>query len=111
MTLTFPNNNFTDGDELHFVVGHGPQHNRVVTNGTGQDGGATSTSFVMADLFGSETLLPSGLRTGGGMTFSGTTSTGATFSGVMTNKIGQGYSKTDGFGFINAQAAVGARLP
>ena len=27
MTLTFPNANFTTGDELHFTVGHGPQHN------------------------------------------------------------------------------------
>ncbi len=110
MTLTFPNSNFTQGDELHFVVGHGPQHNRVVTNGTGQDGGATSTSFVMADLFGTQTLLPEGTKVQGGMSFSGTTSTGATFSGVMKNKIGKGYSKTDGFGFINAQAAVKAQL-
>ena len=50
MTLSFANGTFTDGKTVRFTVGHGPQHNRQVTNGTGQDGGATSTSFVMADL-------------------------------------------------------------
>jgi hypothetical protein len=44
------------------------------------------------------------------MTFSGTTSTGATFSGVINNRIGSGYSKLDGFGFINAEAAVKAPI-
>ena len=41
-----------------------------------------------------------------GMTFSGTTTGGGTFSGTLQNKNGAGYSKTDGFGFINAEAAV-----
>jgi len=95
---------------LHFTVGHGPQHNRSLVNGTGPDGGATSTSFVMADLFGGETLLPDGTKSSNGMTFSGTTSTGATFSGVLKNKVGVGYSKQDGFGFINAETAVRARI-
>jgi hypothetical protein len=44
------------------------------------------------------------------MTFSGTTSGGGTFSGAIRNTIGDGYSKTDGFGFINAQAAVQAPI-
>ena len=41
-----------------------------------------------------------------GMTFSGTTTGGGTFSGTLQNKNGAGYSETDGFGFINAEAAV-----
>jgi len=110
MTLTFSNGTFTDGKTLRFTVGHGPQHNRVVTNGIGQDGGATSTSFVMTDLFGGELLLPDGAITRRGMTFSGTTSGGGTFSGVVVNRLGEGYSKTDGFGFINAEAAVRAPI-
>ena len=110
MTLTFPNNNFVRGAALHFTVGHGPQHNRSLVNGTGPDGGATSTSFVMADLFGGETLLPDGTKSSNGMTFSGTTSTGATTSGVLKNKVGVGYSKQDGFGFINAETAVRTRI-
>jgi hypothetical protein len=109
MSLSFPNGNFTSGDELHFTVGHGPQHNRVVTNGIGPDGGATSTSFVMADLFGGELLLPDGQLIRHGMTFSGTTTGGGTFSGTLQNKVGAGYSNTDGFGFINAEAAVHLR--
>jgi len=91
---------------VRFTVGHGPQHNRTVTNGTGQDGGATSTSFVMADLFGGELLLPDGAKTRRGMRFSGTTSGGGTFQGTIDNKVGDGYSRLDGFGFINAEAAV-----
>jgi len=40
------------------------------------------------------------------MTFSGTTTGGGTFSGTLQNKNGAGYSVQDGFGFINAEAAV-----
>jgi hypothetical protein len=110
MTLSFANGTFTEGKTVRFTVGHGPQHNRVVTNGTGQDGGATSTSFTQADLFGGELLLPDGAVTRRGMTFSGTTSGGGTFNGTINNQIGGGYSKTDGFGFLNAEAAVRAPL-
>jgi hypothetical protein len=110
MTLSFSNGSFTDGKTLRFTVGHGPQHNRVVTNGIGPDGGATSTSFVMTDLFGGELVLPDGAIHRRGMTFSGTTSGGGTFSGAVVNRLGDGYSKVDGFGFINAEAAVRAPL-
>ncbi len=106
MSLSFPNNNFVAGSELHFVVGHGPQHNRVVTNGTCRDCGATSTSFTQADLFGGELLLPDGEIIRHGMTFSGTTTGGGTFSGTLQNRNGFGWSPQDGFGFINAEAAV-----
>ncbi len=41
-----------------------------------------------------------------GVRFSGTMVDGSTFSGVVQNKNGKGYSPLDGFGFINAQAAV-----
>jgi hypothetical protein len=110
MKLTFANNTFTDGKSMHFTVGHGPQHNSQVTNGTGPDGGATSTSFTQADLFGGELLLPDGAVVRRGMTFSGTTSTGATFSGTINNRFGSGYSKLDGYGFINAEFAVSAKI-
>lgn len=43
------------------------------------------------------------------MIFSGTTS-GGTFSGVFRNRIGSGYSVLDGYGFINAEAAVNEPL-
>ncbi len=110
MSLNFTNSSLTNGKTLRFSVGHGPQHNRQVTNGTGPDGGVTSTSFTMADLFGQETLLPEGTKVRTGMTFSGTTSTGATFSGTINNLVGPGFSKLDGYGFINAQTAVSLPL-
>ena len=45
------------------------------------------------------------------MSFSGTTTGGGTFSGTFTNRIGAGWSKTEGYGFINAEAAVQAMVP
>ena len=57
-----------------------------------------------------ELLLPDGAIVRRGMTFSGTTSGGGTFSGTISNRIGDGYTNLDGFGFINAEAAVQAPL-
>ncbi len=62
-----------------------------------------------ADLLGANVLIPEGTVAPGGMTFSGMTSNGA-FSGLFRNKIGEGYSVLDGFGFINAEAAVNEPL-
>ena len=106
MGLTFPAGAFTGGNTFNFTVGHGPQHNSQVSNGTGATGGVTSTSFTQADLFGGTVLLPQGTGTGTGMTFSGTMTGGGTFSGTFKNRIGAGYSVTDGFGFIDASTAV-----
>ncbi len=62
-----------------------------------------------ADLLGANVLIPEGTIAEGGMTFSGMTSEGA-FSGIFRNKIGSGYSVLDGYGFINAEAAVNEPL-
>ncbi|MBA3830565.1 MAG: S8 family serine peptidase [Chthoniobacterales bacterium] len=110
MSLSFANNTFTSEKTVRFTVGHGPQHNSTLTNGTGPDGGATSTAFTQADLFGKELLLPDGTIARHGMTFSGTTSGGGTFSGTIENRAGAGYSNLDGYGFLNAEAAVKAPL-
>lgn len=113
MTLSFPTGKFTGGSVLRYTIGHGLQHNRTVNtaNGTAANGGATSTSFTQADLFGGEVLIPDGTGNGTGMTFSGTTTDGGTFSGTLNNKVGAGWSQTEGFGFINAQAAASAPAP
>ena len=95
---------------VRFTVGHGPQHNRQVTNGTGPDGGATSTSFTMADLFGMKRSCR-GTQVRTGMTFSGTTSGGRHLQRHDSEHVGAGYSKLDGYGFINAQTAVNLPLP
>jgi hypothetical protein len=70
-----------------------------------------------ADILGSGVLIPedpTGNDVRPGMTFSGTVVDGGktyTFSGRLTNRIGRGYSPLDGFGFINAEAAVAAPVP
>jgi hypothetical protein len=110
MSLSFADGSFASGDTIRFTVGHGPQHNSTVTNGIGPDGGATSTAFTQADLFGQEVLLPERTRVKNGMTFSGTTSGGGTFSGTIQNTVRRGYSPLDGYGFIDAQFAVKAAL-
>ena len=60
------------------------------------------------DLFGAGVLIPQGTIAPGGATWSATLSDGSTLQGVFMNNIGQGYSTLDGFGFVNAQAAVQA---
>ncbi|MGI9087775.1 MAG: S8 family serine peptidase [Chthoniobacterales bacterium] len=104
MSLAFPNNNFTGGKILKFTVGRAIQHSSVVPSGT------NSTNYS-ADLFGGGVLIPEGNVINNGMTFSGTLGDGSTFTGTINNRIGAGYSKLDGFGFINVQAAVAAPLP
>lgn len=108
LSLGFPNANFSGGKVLRFTTGHAQQHDSTVTNGTGPTGGVTGVNTTQADLFGGNVLLPDGTLLSNGMFFNGTTSGGGTFSGTLQNRIGYGYSVTDGFGFINAEAAVSA---
>jgi len=63
------------------------------------------------DIWGGGVLIPEGTITTNGMKFSGTISDGSTFTGTMVNQIGHGYTPIDGYGFINAEAAVNAALP
>ncbi len=105
LALAFSGGTFTGGQILNFNVGRAIQHS-AATNGTPPYTGATSTNYI-ADLLGGGVSLPGGTVTSNGMSFSGTTSTGATFSGFLKNNLGSGYSPLDGYGFINAQTAVG----
>jgi hypothetical protein len=59
-----------------------------------------------ADLLGGGVLIPSGQFVPGGASFFGAYEGGVTFQGEFFNAIGRGYSQLDGFGFINAEAAV-----
>ncbi len=107
MTLTFTGGAFTGGNTAAFTVGHAPQHDSTVSNGTGAANGLTATASTQADLLGGTVLIPDSTGNGVGMTFSGTMTDGSTFTGTINNRIGAGWSVTDGFGFINAQTAVG----
>ena len=68
-----------------------------------------------ADMWGINYAIPAGVLStptdpsgvpAAGVRFSGTLADGSTFSGVVQNKNGKGYSPLDGFGFINVQSAV-----
>jgi hypothetical protein len=111
MGLAF-DGSFTNGNTLRFTIGRGVAHSAAVNTagGTGSSGGSALV-YTQADLFGGGASLPTGIVNLDGMTFSGTTSTGGTFTGVLRNRVQKGYSPVDGYGFINAQTAVGAPAP
>lgn len=99
--LQFPNSNFTSGKALHFTIGRGEQHasdNSTIDDATG-------------DIWGGGVLIPEGTKILNGMKFSGTMADGSTFTGRILNQLGHGYTPLDGYGFINAEAAVGTPLP
>lgn len=104
MNLAFGTSNFTGGKILRFTVGRAIQHSSVVPSGT-------TVTNSSGDLFGGGVQLPEGTVTLDGMSFSGTISGGASFSGRIRNRIGSGYSVLDGYGFIDAAAATAASLP
>jgi hypothetical protein len=106
LTLTFLNNAFSGGDIFRFTIGRGLERGPNVATA----GGAALASYN-ADLFGGGVLIPEATVIPDGMRFSGTLADGATFTGTMRNRLGIGFSQLDGFGFINAEAAVNAPLP
>ena len=106
MTVGFPNGNFGAGGALRFTVGRGVAHSSVTGNGTSIGAGSVAGQYS-ADLFGGGVMIPSGVVINDGMAFSGTTTSGGTFSGVIRNNMGRGYSVLDGYGFIDAAAATG----
>ncbi|HEX3896826.1 MAG TPA: S8 family serine peptidase, partial [Rudaea sp.] len=95
---------FTTGNALRFTVGRAVQHSSAVGTLNAPINGTTSTSYL-GDLLGGGVTLPRGSINLNGMSFSGTTAAG-TFTGVIRNRLGSGYSPVDGYGFINAQQAV-----
>jgi hypothetical protein len=105
MTIGFTPGQFGDGKSMRFTVGRGAQHSSATGNG-GTIGPGTTTANYRSDLFGGGVFLPGGTVVQDGMAFSGTTTSGGAFSGVVRNEIGHGWSRLDGFGFIDAEKAV-----
>lgn len=105
LNLAFTPGAFTGGKTLRFGIGRDKQRSEYAPP-TGDTRAANS-----GDLGGSVVRIPQGTVATGGMTFTGTLADGSTFSGVLSNRIGSGYSFLDGFGFINAQSAVNQPLP
>jgi hypothetical protein len=105
LTLTFTTGSFAGGEMLRFKIGRG------IIRGPSVAVGGASLANYNADLFGGGVLIPENITIPDGMRFSGTLADGATFEGIMKNRLGNGYSQLDGFGFLNAEAAVSAPLP
>jgi hypothetical protein len=107
MTITVPAGNLSGGNVLRFGVGRG--FARSSSTGSVANAVTSSTTggtYYCADIFGGGEILPDGTASTTGMTFSGTTADGGTFTGTIRNDLGTGYSPLDGYGFINAQTAV-----
>jgi hypothetical protein len=71
---------------------------------------AAAASGNSADLLGQGVLRPEGTIAPGGATFEAVLTDGTKLTGTMQNVIGHGYSVQDGYGFVNAQAAVARAL-
>jgi hypothetical protein len=71
---------------------------------------AAAASGNGADLLGQGVLRPEGTIAAGGATFEAVLTDGTKLTGTIQNLIGHGYSVQDGFGFLNAQAAVAKAL-
>ena len=106
LTLSFLNSDFSGGDVFRFTLGRALERGPNVSNA-----GGSVLAHYNADLFGGGVLIPEGTVIPDGMRFSGTLTDGATFAGVIRNRLGAGFSQLDGFGFVNAEAAVSAPLP
>jgi hypothetical protein len=99
LDLTFSANSFRSGDLLSFGI------DRDEADGAGALGAVNGRS---ADLLGDGVLIPSGEVVRSGAKFFGRFEDGSPFSGEFFNLIGRGYTTVDGYGFINAEAAVKA---
>ena len=112
LTVSFPTGDFVGGDIFRFTFGRDEYQSAGSPPGAG-----SAINNGSADLFGGGVSIPdAAINTPLGMTFSGTTTNGTfgstspgltTQTAVIRNRIGHGYSPLDGFGFIDAQTAVG----
>ncbi len=107
LTITIPSGSFTNANALRFTVGRGlARANTVGATYNAVTSATTGQVLYSADIFGGGVSLPSGVVNTSGMTFTGTTADGGTFTGTIVNRIGAGYATQDGYGFVNAQTAV-----
>jgi hypothetical protein len=98
LDLAFAAGSFRSGDRLAFGM------DRDEADQAGPVNGAAGGNS--ADLLGDGVLIPEGTIELGGARFFGTFQGGMPFQGRFFNLIGKGYSQLDGFGFVNAEAAV-----
>jgi hypothetical protein len=101
LNLRFRTGTFGNGDLVTFGV------DRDEADAIGPAGAVDGNS---ADLLGGAVMLPSGVIRSSGARFFGSYEDGTPFEGNFMNLIGKGYSPLDGYGFIDAEAAVNSAL-
>ncbi len=100
MTVSFPAGALAGGKSVAFGI---DRDEARTAYGVAEDGNS-------ADQLGQGVLFPSGQTVGAGMIYTARTSTGRTIVGTIRNRIGSGWTPVDGYGYLNAEAAVaGAR--
>jgi hypothetical protein len=97
MTVRFPSGALGGGRAVAFGV---DRDSAVTANGDAEGGNS-------ADQLGAGLLFPQGDVVGPGLSYRAVTSTGRVLTGTLRNRIGAGWTAVDGFGYINAEAAVG----
>jgi hypothetical protein len=97
MTVRFPDGALADGRTVAFGV---DRDEAVTAAGDAEAGNG-------ADALGAGVLFPEADVVGQGLAYRAVTSTGSVITGTLQNRIGAGWTPVDGFGYINAQRAVG----
>jgi subtilase family protein len=96
MTLSFAPGKLTGGRSVSFGI---DRDEAVTAFGDAEAGNS-------ADQLGEGVLFPSGRVVGPGLLFTALTSDGRVIRGTLDNRVGEGFSPVDGYGYINAQEAV-----
>ncbi len=96
MTVSFKRGKLTRGRTVAFGV---DRDEATTAYGVAEDGNS-------ADQLGQSVLFPSGDTVGVGLIYTAKTSNGRTIVGALRNRIGQGWTPVDGFGYLNAEDAV-----
>lgn len=97
LTLSIDAGAMSSGDIIDFGI------DRDEADAFGPNGAVGGNS---ADLLNSGVGIPQGKVAMGAATFSATLDNGTVLEGSFTNTLGRGYSFLDGFGFVNAEAAI-----
>jgi hypothetical protein len=116
--IALPANGLVNGKSFRFNCGRAQQQDASTPQGmTIEVGLFGQPNTYSADILGSGVLIPEYAdvpATLPGMVFSGIVTDGGTdypFTGRISNKVGHGYSRLDGYGFVNAEAATAGVLP
>jgi hypothetical protein len=97
MTVQFPDGALSDGRFVAFGI---DRDEAVTAAGDAEAGNS-------ADALGAGVLFPERDVVGPGLSYHAVTSTGRVLTGTLRNRIGAGWTPVDGYGYIDAQAAVG----